>query len=175
MLYAIITQAVIYIKKHPFMVTFISSLHYFFSSSSFLFLILYFSGKITYYTHPPEQHSLPSHIDASIVTQLGQEFNVASLEKEDDKILKGMWTWLSCRYRYLWCDVLPLVTYLIWHLCAIIPWTKDNFAPSTFTVKYQREIEPKHAKIIVKCCIYALEINLYAKNIFAIVNPWVIG
>ncbi|XP_030828233.1 guanine nucleotide-binding protein-like NSN1 isoform X1 [Strongylocentrotus purpuratus] len=48
------------------------------------------TGKITYYTHPPEQHSLPSHIDASIVTQLGQEFNVASLEKEDEKILKGL-------------------------------------------------------------------------------------
>ena len=47
------------------------------------------SGKITYYTHPPEQHTLPTHIDASIVHQLGQEFDVASLEKEDEKLLKG--------------------------------------------------------------------------------------
>lgn len=48
------------------------------------------TGKITYYTHPPEQHSLPAHIDASIVTQLGQEFSVASLEKEDEKVLSGL-------------------------------------------------------------------------------------
>ncbi|XP_054751106.2 uncharacterized protein LOC129256912 [Lytechinus pictus] len=47
-------------------------------------------GKITYFTHPPEQHSLPSHVDASIVTQLGQEFDVASLQKEDEKVLKGL-------------------------------------------------------------------------------------
>ncbi|XP_071495295.1 guanine nucleotide-binding protein-like 3 homolog [Diadema antillarum] len=50
------------------------------------------SGKITYFTHPPEQHSLPSHLDAAIVTQLGKEFDVASLVKEDEKMLKGLKT-----------------------------------------------------------------------------------
>ena len=57
--------------------------------SSFIRFVSLCSGKITYYTHPPEQHTLPSHLDASIVQQLGQEFSVASLEKEDEKLLKG--------------------------------------------------------------------------------------
>ncbi|EDV25385.1 uncharacterized protein TRIADDRAFT_23415, partial [Trichoplax adhaerens] len=36
------------------------------------------SGKISYYTHPPEQHKLPSHISAEIVTEWSQAFDIVS-------------------------------------------------------------------------------------------------
>ncbi|XP_013382041.1 guanine nucleotide-binding protein-like 3 homolog [Lingula anatina] len=48
------------------------------------------SGKITYYTHPPEQHSLPVHLDAAIVTQLSAAFDVESLMKEDEDTLRDL-------------------------------------------------------------------------------------
>lgn len=39
---------------------------------------LHFSGKIMFYTHPPEQHNLPAHISAEIVHRWGSEFDVVS-------------------------------------------------------------------------------------------------
>ncbi|XP_033106740.1 guanine nucleotide-binding protein-like 3 homolog [Anneissia japonica] len=52
-------------------------------------LIDWNSGKITYYTHPPEQHTLPTHITAEIVTELGKAFDIAAIENEQKKILQG--------------------------------------------------------------------------------------
>jgi hypothetical protein len=37
-----------------------------------------FSGKIVFYTHPPEQHDLPAHLSAEIVQRWGSEFDVVS-------------------------------------------------------------------------------------------------
>lgn len=39
------------------------------------------SGKITYFTHPPETHTLPTHISAEIVTEMGKAFNFEELDK----------------------------------------------------------------------------------------------
>ena len=36
------------------------------------------SGKIVFYTHPPEQHSLPSHLSADIVSEWSKEFDIVS-------------------------------------------------------------------------------------------------
>lgn len=40
---------------------------------------MFFSGKLKYYTVPPEE-DLDVHIDAKIVAQMGQEFDLASIE-----------------------------------------------------------------------------------------------
>lgn len=48
------------------------------------------SGKIVFYTHPPEQHFLPAHLSAEIVQRWGTEFDVASLEKEESEEMKNM-------------------------------------------------------------------------------------
>ena len=36
------------------------------------------SGKIVFYTHPPEQHRLPSHLSAEIVSEWSKEFDLVS-------------------------------------------------------------------------------------------------
>ncbi|XP_015750130.1 PREDICTED: guanine nucleotide-binding protein-like 3 homolog [Acropora digitifera] len=36
------------------------------------------SGKIVFYTHPPEQHSLPTHLSADIVSEWSKEFDLVS-------------------------------------------------------------------------------------------------
>ena len=49
-----------------------------------------FRGKIRYYTHPPETQNMATHIDASLVTQMSQEFDIdALLQEEQDQMLKG--------------------------------------------------------------------------------------
>ena len=50
-----------------------------------LFIFLLFSGKITYYTHPPE--TAATHVSAEFVTQMGQEFDIAGLLEEEQKIV----------------------------------------------------------------------------------------
>ncbi len=47
------------------------------------------SGRITFYTHPPEQHMLPTHIDAAIVSEMGKAFDFGLLEQEDKETLGG--------------------------------------------------------------------------------------
>ncbi|XP_028410839.1 guanine nucleotide-binding protein-like 3 homolog [Dendronephthya gigantea] len=48
------------------------------------------SGKIVFYTHPPEQHDLPAHLSAEIVQRWGTEFDVGSLEKEESEEMKNL-------------------------------------------------------------------------------------
>ncbi|CAB3994657.1 guanine nucleotide-binding -like 3 homolog [Paramuricea clavata] len=48
------------------------------------------NGKIVFYTHPPEQHDLPAHLSAEIVQRWGTEFDLASLEKEENEEMKNM-------------------------------------------------------------------------------------
>lgn len=48
------------------------------------------SGKIVFYTHPPEQHSLPAHLSAEIVQRWGTEFDLASLEKEESEEMRNV-------------------------------------------------------------------------------------
>ena len=36
------------------------------------------SGKIVFYTHPPEQHRLPTHLSADIVSEWSKEFDLVS-------------------------------------------------------------------------------------------------
>ncbi|KAK6175475.1 hypothetical protein SNE40_013934 [Patella caerulea] len=55
------------------------------------------SGKITYFTHPPEQRSLPSYVSAEIVTSMSEAFNVDSLKAQESRdldTLKGQ----SCQH-----------------------------------------------------------------------------
>ena len=39
-----------------------------------------YSGKIVFYTHPPEQSTLPTHISAEIVSEWSKEFDIVSLK-----------------------------------------------------------------------------------------------
>ncbi|XP_062890747.1 guanine nucleotide-binding protein-like 3-like protein [Mobula hypostoma] len=48
------------------------------------------SGKIRYFTHPPETHTLPTHISAEIVSELGKAFDIEELEKGNLEALTEM-------------------------------------------------------------------------------------
>ncbi|XP_053552218.1 guanine nucleotide-binding protein-like 3-like protein [Bombina bombina] len=45
------------------------------------------SGKISYFTHPPETHTLPTHISAEIVTEMGKAFDFEALEMDNKESL----------------------------------------------------------------------------------------
>ncbi|XP_069798857.1 guanine nucleotide-binding protein-like 3-like protein [Dendropsophus ebraccatus] len=45
------------------------------------------SGRITYFTHPPETHTLPMHISAEIVTEMGKAFDFEALEMDNNESL----------------------------------------------------------------------------------------
>ncbi|XP_013772982.1 guanine nucleotide-binding protein-like 3 homolog isoform X2 [Limulus polyphemus] len=47
-------------------------------------------GKIKYYTHPPESQTLPAHISAELVAEMGKAFDIDSLENEEEKELNGI-------------------------------------------------------------------------------------
>ncbi|OWF35042.1 guanine nucleotide-binding protein-like 3 homolog [Mizuhopecten yessoensis] len=49
-------------------------------------------GRITYYTQPPEQHTLPTHISAEFVTKMGKEFCLDDLLSQEQKNLQGLET-----------------------------------------------------------------------------------
>lgn len=63
-----------------------------------------FSGRISYFTHPPETHTLPTHISAEIVTEMGKAFDWDELEKGNQEVLAGKnslnrlsrWNWFNC-------------------------------------------------------------------------------
>ncbi|KAJ8301237.1 hypothetical protein KUTeg_020224, partial [Tegillarca granosa] len=48
------------------------------------------SGKITYYTHPPEQQSLPTHISATFVKEMGKEFNIDDIVQKEQATIEGI-------------------------------------------------------------------------------------
>ncbi|XP_007432929.1 guanine nucleotide-binding protein-like 3-like protein [Python bivittatus] len=48
------------------------------------------SGKISYFTHPPEIHTLPTHISAEIVAEMGKAFDFEALEQENEKALANL-------------------------------------------------------------------------------------
>ncbi|PFX17917.1 Guanine nucleotide-binding protein-like 3-like protein [Stylophora pistillata] len=48
------------------------------------------SGKIVFYTHPPEQHKLPTHLSADIVSDWSKEFDLDSLQQYEHDELHGL-------------------------------------------------------------------------------------
>lgn len=48
-----------------------------------------FRGRISYFTHPPETHTLPTHVSAEIVSEMGKAFDWDELEKGNEEILAG--------------------------------------------------------------------------------------
>ncbi|XP_074528690.1 guanine nucleotide-binding protein-like 3-like protein [Halichoeres trimaculatus] len=44
-------------------------------------------GRISYFTHPPETHTLPTHVSAEIVTEMGKAFDWNELEKGNQEVL----------------------------------------------------------------------------------------
>lgn len=44
-------------------------------------------GRISYFTHPPETHTLPTHVSAEIVTEMGKAFDWDELEKGNQQVL----------------------------------------------------------------------------------------
>ncbi|XP_067683013.1 guanine nucleotide-binding protein-like 3 homolog [Haliotis asinina] len=48
------------------------------------------TGKITYYTHPPEQTSLPTHLSAELVQEMGKAFSIEDIKEEETKILQSL-------------------------------------------------------------------------------------
>jgi hypothetical protein len=50
---------------------------------------LSYRGRISYFTHPPETHTLPTHVSAEIVTEMGKAFDWDELEKGNQEVLAG--------------------------------------------------------------------------------------
>ncbi|XP_072476214.1 guanine nucleotide-binding protein-like 3-like protein [Notamacropus eugenii] len=48
------------------------------------------NGKISYFTHPPETHKLPTHISAEIVSEMGKAFDFEALERGNMEALASM-------------------------------------------------------------------------------------
>ncbi|XP_046358130.2 guanine nucleotide-binding protein-like 3 homolog [Haliotis rufescens] len=48
------------------------------------------TGKITYYTHPPEQTSLPTHLSAELVQEMGKAFSIEDIKEDEAKILQSL-------------------------------------------------------------------------------------
>ncbi|XP_044299467.1 guanine nucleotide-binding protein-like 3-like protein [Varanus komodoensis] len=48
------------------------------------------SGKISYFTHPPETHTLPTHISAEIVTEMDKAFDFEALEQGNEAALANL-------------------------------------------------------------------------------------
>uniref|UniRef100_UPI00358E6555 guanine nucleotide-binding protein-like 3-like protein n=1 Tax=Myxine glutinosa TaxID=7769 RepID=UPI00358E6555 len=48
------------------------------------------SGRISFYTHPPEVHTLPSYLSAEIVTELSQAFDIDSLIADDGALFDSL-------------------------------------------------------------------------------------
>uniref|UniRef100_A0A672Z087 Guanine nucleotide binding protein-like 3 (nucleolar)-like n=1 Tax=Sphaeramia orbicularis TaxID=375764 RepID=A0A672Z087_9TELE len=46
-------------------------------------------GRISYFTHPPETHTLPTHVSAQIVMEMGKAFDWEELEKGNQEVLAG--------------------------------------------------------------------------------------
>ncbi|XP_041129961.1 guanine nucleotide-binding protein-like 3-like protein isoform X2 [Polyodon spathula] len=44
-------------------------------------------GRISYFTHPPETHSLSTHVSAEIVTEMGKAFDLEQLEQDTQEVL----------------------------------------------------------------------------------------
>ncbi|CAG5984058.1 unnamed protein product [Menidia menidia] len=44
-------------------------------------------GRISYFTHPPETHTLPTHVSAEIVTEMGKAFDWEEMEKGNQEVL----------------------------------------------------------------------------------------
>ena len=42
----------------------------------YIYYLPFCSGRINFYTHPPEQHTLPAHISAEIVKEWGRELDL---------------------------------------------------------------------------------------------------
>lgn len=53
------------------------------------FYLFLFRGRISYFTHPPETHTLPTHVSAEIVTEMGKAFDWDELEKGNQEVLAG--------------------------------------------------------------------------------------
>lgn len=51
-----------------------------------------FRGRISYFTHPPETHTLPTHVSAEIVAEMGKAFDLDDLEKGNREVLAGKLT-----------------------------------------------------------------------------------
>ncbi|XP_030632671.1 guanine nucleotide-binding protein-like 3-like protein [Chanos chanos] len=47
-------------------------------------------GRISYFTHPPETHTLPTHVSAEIVAEMGKAFDWDELEKGNQEALEGL-------------------------------------------------------------------------------------
>uniref|UniRef100_G3P7S1 Guanine nucleotide binding protein-like 3 (nucleolar)-like n=1 Tax=Gasterosteus aculeatus TaxID=69293 RepID=G3P7S1_GASAC len=67
-------------------------------------------GRISYFTHPPETHTLPTHVSAEIVTEMGKAFDWDELEKGNEKVLAGK-------------------SYLVWNLENVVTVFRPNFRP----------------------------------------------
>ena len=53
---------------------------------------LFCSGKITYYTQPPEQHTLSAHLSADIITEMSKEFDIEALVSDEQDTIQGWYS-----------------------------------------------------------------------------------
>lgn len=54
-----------------------------------VFCVYLHSGKIPYFTSPPDEHSLPSHISSEIVSSFSKGLKMNSVTHHDGLILEG--------------------------------------------------------------------------------------
>lgn len=60
---------------------------YIFWKISVIYDISYYSGKIKYYTIPPEVDDSDAHISSAIVTEVAKEFNLDEFETMETEVL----------------------------------------------------------------------------------------
>ena len=85
-------------------------------------------GRISYFTHPPETHTLPTHVSAEIVMEMGKAFDWDELEKGNQEVIAG-------KRKCLFCQVTrkaqnKVLYYPEW--CASIRLTLDYLQTSPF-------------------------------------------
>ena len=48
-------------------------------------------GRLSYYTVPPEEHQLPTHLSSEVVGELAKEFDIAALlQEEEGQVLSSL-------------------------------------------------------------------------------------
>ncbi len=66
--------------------TYVYHIHVLIIIGLFLFLS---RGRIKFFTHPPEQSSLPSHVSADIVQAWSAAFDMSAVKEEEKEDLSG--------------------------------------------------------------------------------------
>lgn len=129
------------------------------------------SGKISYFTHVPEQHTLATHVRAEIVTQMSKEFDIDSLLQHDVETLKGTSEkyWNNSLYIFSLtvtstCIVLiskltPTCKWFHWTLDQLIRTSISNFTEGVRLYSHALHLETSNCNISTNIKPYRLQFS----------------